>query len=159
MAVKYLKKAIKTPSTDDYQTREAIQNILNNQENLNIIEGTIEDLIIDKNKICGAITHKSEKIYCGSLVLTTGTFLRGLIRIGKNSYPAGRIGDKTSVNLAKRIATNLDEATDPWGIDVQYVELTDMQLPQELTRAMAKEAEADREARARVVKAGAEREA
>jgi regulator of protease activity HflC (stomatin/prohibitin superfamily) len=62
-------------------------------------------------------------------------------------------------NLAKRIATNLDEATDPWGIDVQYVELTDMQLPQELTRAMAKEAEADREARARVVKAGAEREA
>ena len=62
-------------------------------------------------------------------------------------------------NLAKRIAKNLDEATDPWGIDVRYVELTDMQLPQELTRAMAKEAEADREARARVVKAGAEREA
>jgi len=58
-----------------------------------------------------------------------------------------------------RIARNLDETTDPWGIDVSHVELTDLQLPPELTRAMAKEAEADREARARVIKASAEREA
>lgn len=61
--------------------------------------------------------------------------------------------------VAERIRANLDDATDPWGIDVQHVELTDMQLPHELTRAMAKEAEADREARARVIKASAEREA
>ncbi|SVD95125.1 uncharacterized protein METZ01_LOCUS447979, partial [marine metagenome] len=73
--------------------KKSIQKTLFNQKNLTIIEGTIEDLIIKNNKICGAITHKSKEIYCGSLVLTTGTFLRGLIRIGKNSYPAGRLGD------------------------------------------------------------------
>jgi regulator of protease activity HflC (stomatin/prohibitin superfamily) len=60
--------------------------------------------------------------------------------------------------VAERIRTNLDDATDPWGIDVRHVELTDMQLPHDLTRAMAKEAEADREARSRVIKASAERE-
>lgn len=60
--------------------------------------------------------------------------------------------------VAERIRFNLDDATDPWGIDVRHVELTDMQLPHELTRAMAKEAEADREARSRVIKASAERE-
>jgi tRNA uridine 5-carboxymethylaminomethyl modification enzyme len=85
--------------------KKSIQKILFNQKNLTIIEGTIEDLIIDKNKVCGAITSKSKKIYCGSLVLTTGTFLRGLIRVGKNSYPAGRLGDNSSISLAKKIET------------------------------------------------------
>jgi len=61
--------------------------------------------------------------------------------------------------VAERICVSLDEATDPWGIDVRHVELTDLQLPHDLTRAMAKEAEADREARARIIKASAEREA
>ncbi len=83
--------------------KESIQKRLFNQKNLTIIEGTIEDLLIDKNKVYGAITQKLKEIHCGSLVLTTGTFLRGLIRIGKNSYPAGRLGDKSSINLAKKI--------------------------------------------------------
>ena len=83
--------------------KESIQKRLFNQKNLTIIEGTIEDLIIDKNKVCGATTQKLKEIHCGSLVLTTGTFLRGLIRVGKNSYPAGRLGDKSSINLAKKI--------------------------------------------------------
>ncbi|MDP6899861.1 MAG: SPFH domain-containing protein [Candidatus Thalassarchaeaceae archaeon] len=61
--------------------------------------------------------------------------------------------------VANRIRVNLDDATDPWGIDVRHIELTDLQLPHDLTRAMAKEAEADREARARIIKASAEREA
>ena len=83
--------------------KESIQKRLFNQKNLTIIEGTIEDLLIDKNKVYGATTQKLKEIHCGSLVLTTGTFLRGLIRIGKNSYPAGRLGDKSSINLAKKI--------------------------------------------------------
>ena len=61
--------------------------------------------------------------------------------------------------VANRIRENLDDATDPWGIDVRHIELTDLQLPHDLTRAMAKEAEADREAKARIIKASAEREA
>ncbi len=61
--------------------------------------------------------------------------------------------------VADRIRKNLDDATDPWGIDVRHIELTDLQLPHDLTRAMAKEAEADREAKSRIIKASAEREA
>ncbi len=61
--------------------------------------------------------------------------------------------------VANRIRENLDDATDPWGIDVRHIELTDLQLPHDLTRAMAKEAEADREAKSRIIKASAEREA
>jgi regulator of protease activity HflC (stomatin/prohibitin superfamily) len=61
--------------------------------------------------------------------------------------------------IANRIRENLDDATDPWGIDVRHIELTDLQLPHDLTRAMAKEAEADREAKSRIIKASAEREA
>ena len=83
--------------------KDSIQEILLKQSNLTIIEGTIDNLIIEKNKVCGVITKEYEKILCGSIVLTTGTFLRGLIRIGNNSYPAGRIGDKSSVSLAKKI--------------------------------------------------------
>ena len=83
--------------------KESIQKRLFNQKNLTIIEGTVEDLIIDKNKVYGATTQKFKEIHCESLVLTTGTFLRGLIRIGKKSYPAGRLGDKSSINLAKKI--------------------------------------------------------
>ncbi len=81
----------------------AIQDSLKNQENLVIIEASVEDLIIIKGKINGVILDNLKKIKSKTVVLTTGTFLRGLVRIGGESYPAGRIGDKPSTNLAKRI--------------------------------------------------------
>ena len=83
--------------------KKAIQKILKKQSNLKIIESCVEDLIIQKNKVCGVVSNESKKIFSDVVVLTTGTFLRGMIRIGKESYPAGRIGDKPSVELAKRI--------------------------------------------------------
>ena len=51
----------------------------------------------------GVLVENIGKLLSKSLVLTTGTFLRGIIRIGTASYPAGRIGDKPSINLAKTI--------------------------------------------------------
>ena len=83
--------------------KSAIQEAVNKQRNLTIIEQSVEDLIIEKEKITGVVLEKKEIIFCNTLVLTTGTFLRGLIRIGKESYSAGRVGDKPSVNLAKSI--------------------------------------------------------
>jgi tRNA uridine 5-carboxymethylaminomethyl modification enzyme len=68
-----------------------------------LIEGSVEDIVIKNNKLSGIILEGSGEINCGALVLTTGTFLRGLIRIGTESYPAGRVGDKPSINLAKSI--------------------------------------------------------
>ena len=83
--------------------RRAIQNILNNQENLTILEASVEDLYISNGTINGVILDNSIKLISKTVVLTTGTFLRGLIRIGNEAYPAGRAGDKPSINLAKKI--------------------------------------------------------
>ena len=83
--------------------KSAVQNILKQQENLSIFEASVEDLIITNNVINGVILDNSIKLSSKTVVLTTGTFLRGLIRIGKESYAAGRIGDDPSINLAKRI--------------------------------------------------------
>ena len=83
--------------------KNSIQKIIKNQKNLKIIEGSVEDLIIRDNRVYGVITENTGEIFSESMVLTTGTFLRGLIRIGTKNYPAGRLGDKSSVNLAKTI--------------------------------------------------------
>merc|ERR1712184_231883 len=61
--------------------------------------------------------------------------------------------------IAKDILTHLDGATDPWGIQVERVEVKDVKLPQQLQRAMAAEAEAAREARAKVIAAEGEQKA
>ena len=83
--------------------RLAIQGILKEQKNLDILEDSVEDVILSNNKVLGVLLGDNNKIYCKSLVLTTGTFLRGVIRIGTKSFPAGRVGDKPSINLAKSI--------------------------------------------------------
>ena len=85
--------------------KAAIQKIVKEHENLEIIEGSVEDIVVENNKLAGIIMEKNVKIACKSLVLTTGTFLRGLIRIGLESHEAGRVGDKPSINLAKSIAS------------------------------------------------------
>ena len=73
------------------------------QKNLQIIEGSAEDLIISKNQVIGVVLVNNNKICAKSVVLTTGTFLQGLIRIGSEKQEAGRVGDKPSIKLAKRL--------------------------------------------------------
>ena len=83
--------------------KRAIQNFLKNQKLLSIIEASVEDIEIFNNTINSVILHNSVKLYSKTVVLTAGTFLRGMIKIGNSSYPAGRVGDKPSINLAKKI--------------------------------------------------------
>ncbi|SVC19730.1 uncharacterized protein METZ01_LOCUS272584, partial [marine metagenome] len=83
--------------------KNSIQKIIKNQKNLTIIEGSVEDLLIKEKKAHGVLLGNIGEVFSESLVLTAGTFLRGLIRVGKNSFPAGRYGDKPSINLAKSI--------------------------------------------------------
>jgi tRNA uridine 5-carboxymethylaminomethyl modification enzyme len=83
--------------------KSAIQKMLKEQKNLYLIEASVEDIVINNDKLSGVILEDLGEISCKTLVLTTGTFLRGLIRIGTESYPAGRVGDKPSINLAKSI--------------------------------------------------------
>ena len=83
--------------------KKAVQSILKDHKNLTIIENSVEDLIINNSIIEGVVLENATVLLSKTVVLTTGTFLRGLIRMGNESYPAGRIGDKPSINLAKRI--------------------------------------------------------
>ena len=84
--------------------REAVQDILANQENLTILEGGVEDLIIDENnRVAGVITGEGDEYRAGAVVLTTGTFLRGLIHIGEKTTPAGRIGDAPAMGLSETL--------------------------------------------------------
>ncbi|MDB2349420.1 tRNA uridine-5-carboxymethylaminomethyl(34) synthesis enzyme MnmG [Alphaproteobacteria bacterium] len=83
--------------------KKAIIEIVKNQENLDLIEGSVEDIGIKNNKITYVELSNGDKILCLSIVLTTGTFLRGVIRLGNKSSPAGRVGDGPSISLAKKI--------------------------------------------------------
>ena len=84
--------------------RRAIQTLLAEQPNLEIVEASVEDLKIDAHgAIAGIVTSSGEQITSGAVVLTAGTFLRGIIHIGPQSHPAGRIGDAPAIGLALRL--------------------------------------------------------
>ncbi|WP_417515746.1 tRNA uridine-5-carboxymethylaminomethyl(34) synthesis enzyme MnmG [Minwuia sp.] len=83
--------------------REAMQAALAGQENLSLHEAGADDLILsdaDAPHVVGVRTDRGEEIRCARVVLTTGTFLRGLIHLGEKNWPAGRIDEAPSVGLA-----------------------------------------------------------
>ncbi len=75
--------------------RQTMQETLLNQPNLTVCAVAVEDLILnDKNQIRGIVTASGEEIFACAVVITTGTFLRGLIHIGEEKIPAGRVNEK-----------------------------------------------------------------
>ena len=84
--------------------RNAVQQFLKELSNLTIVEGAVADLNVDiGNKICGVICEDGREFLSGAVVLTTGTFLRGVIHVGNKSQPAGRVGDKPATILGNRL--------------------------------------------------------
>ncbi len=83
--------------------RRAMLALTEAQENLAIIEGEAVDFLLNRGRISGVILADGSEIPARAVILTTGTFLRGIIHIGENSRPGGRMGDKPSVKLAERI--------------------------------------------------------
>lgn len=83
--------------------RAAMQATLSAQPNLDIIEGEVDDLEVTDGHISGVVLLDGRRYSTQSVVLTTGTFLRGLIHSGENSYPAGRIGEKPVLGLSSRL--------------------------------------------------------
>ncbi|WP_136636096.1 tRNA uridine-5-carboxymethylaminomethyl(34) synthesis enzyme MnmG [Pseudooceanicola onchidii] len=71
--------------------------------NLQIVEGEVVDFRMDGVRVSGVVLADGAAIDAGSVVLTTGTFLRGVIHIGDQTKPGGRMGDKPSVRLAERM--------------------------------------------------------
>ena len=83
--------------------RQAMQKELGLLESLVIVEGEVTDFIMDRDRVCGVRLAEGTDLRASAVVLTTGTFLRGVIHIGNVSRPGGRMGDKPSVPLAHRI--------------------------------------------------------
>jgi len=83
--------------------KKAILKLLELNENLTIFEGTVKDFTIDNNVIKNVLLSNDVSIKAKSVVLTTGTFLGGVIHIGNERIPAGRIGDEPSNHLSKKI--------------------------------------------------------
>lgn len=83
--------------------KAAMQDILHDYPNLTILEGGAEDLIINDNRCVGVVTGAGDELSAKAVVLTTGTFLRGIIHRGKEQISAGRVGEKPSIGLAETL--------------------------------------------------------
>ena len=84
--------------------RRAVQALLGEQPGLEMRAGAVEDLLLDRGgRIAGVALAGGEAVAAGAVVLTTGTFLRGMIHIGRKTMPAGRVGDAPAVGLARTL--------------------------------------------------------
>lgn len=82
----------------------AMQQAIAEQQNLEVIEGEVEDLEIANGRVVAVILADGRRLPCGAVVLTTGTFLRGLIHIGEKKIVAGRMNEKASMGLSATMA-------------------------------------------------------
>jgi tRNA uridine 5-carboxymethylaminomethyl modification enzyme len=84
--------------------RAAIQDLLGNETGLHTIEGEAISLIVERGRACGAILSDGSEIRAAAVVLTAGTFLNGVIHVGDQRRPGGRVGDRPSIALAQQLA-------------------------------------------------------
>jgi tRNA uridine 5-carboxymethylaminomethyl modification enzyme len=80
--------------------RLRMKSILESQENLYIRQAMVERILVKDGNVSGVETNIGEVFHSMAVIITTGTFLRGLIHIGLTSFPAGRAGDMPSINLS-----------------------------------------------------------
>ncbi|ATC83979.1 MULTISPECIES: tRNA uridine-5-carboxymethylaminomethyl(34) synthesis enzyme MnmG [Pseudoalteromonas] len=112
--------------------KAAIQNTLQNQENLKIFQQSCDDLIVENDKVVGVVTQMGLRFSAPSVVLTVGTFLGGQIHIGLENFKGGRAGDPPSIALADRLrelpfrVDRLKTGTPP-RIDARTVDFSKMQ--------------------------------
>ena len=81
----------------------AMQAAISATPNLTVIEAEADDLMIANGRVCGVKFADGREISCGAVVLTTGTFLRGLIHIGEKQIPAGRVGEAPAMGLSRTL--------------------------------------------------------
>ncbi|OUS69320.1 tRNA uridine-5-carboxymethylaminomethyl(34) synthesis enzyme MnmG [Pseudoalteromonas sp. A601] len=112
--------------------KAAIQDILQNQDNLKIFQQSCDDLIVENNQVKGVVTQMGLRFSAPSVVLTVGTFLGGQIHIGLENFKGGRAGDPPSIALADRLrelpfrVDRLKTGTPP-RIDARTVDFSKMQ--------------------------------
>ncbi|MGQ9844590.1 MAG: tRNA uridine-5-carboxymethylaminomethyl(34) synthesis enzyme MnmG [Caldisericia bacterium] len=118
---------------DKSKYREEMRKVLENQKNLTLRQGLVEELIIEGDKVKGLITNMKETYFGKSIVLTPGTFLRGMVHIGQAMIEAGRWGELPSIGLAdslKNLGFNIkrfNTGTTP-RIDIKSVDLSKFEI-------------------------------
>ena len=97
--------AVQGPRTQSDRAlyKEHMQKILLNYENLEVVADPVIKFLFHENKIIGFICQSGKEIRCKELILTTGTFLNGLIHIGEKQTPAGRFDEKPSTGLSEQL--------------------------------------------------------
>ncbi|WP_040475987.1 tRNA uridine-5-carboxymethylaminomethyl(34) synthesis enzyme MnmG [Paramagnetospirillum caucaseum] len=80
--------------------RLAMRALLDETANLSLLQGSAEDLVIADGRVTGVVLADDSTLACGAVVITTGTFLRGLIHLGEKTWAAGRVGDAPSLGLS-----------------------------------------------------------
>ena len=91
---------------DKYAYAREVQRLLRSRANLDIIEGTVDELIVEHGRCTGAVVSRSNiergtsNIAAGAVVLTTGTFMRGLMHTGPRQTPGGRVGEQAAVGIS-----------------------------------------------------------
>src|SRR4051812_40082641 len=83
--------------------RQAIRSRLENQPNLWLFQQAVDDLMVEGDRVVGAVTQIGLQFRAGAVVLTAGTFLDGKIHVGLQNYAAGRAGDPPAVSLSARL--------------------------------------------------------
>ena len=98
--------AVRGPRTQSDRAlyKEHMQKTLLNYPNLTVIADPVIKFLFDNNKVVGFICESNKKISCKQLILTTGTFLNGLIHIGQTQIPAGRYDEKPSTGLSEQLS-------------------------------------------------------
>ena len=89
--------------TDRDLYKLAIQKLLKECYSLTVLESSVEDIIIKGEEVCSVLTNQGQTIMAEKLVLTTGTFLGGVMHTGLEQKPGGRVGDPPSIKLAERL--------------------------------------------------------
>ena len=89
--------------TDRDLYRLAIQKLLKECDNLTVLESSVEDIVIKGEEVCSVLTNQGQTIIAEKIVLTTGTFLGGVMHTGLEQKPGGRAGDPPSIKLAERL--------------------------------------------------------
>ena len=80
--------------------RRAVQRMLGETVGLSLQEGQVDDLVFDRGRIAGLLLSSGRTVFCRTVVVTTGTFLNGVVHVGHQQTPAGRVGEPPSTRLA-----------------------------------------------------------
>ena len=97
--------AVRGPRTQSDRAlyRQAVQNILFAHPRLSVIEAEVEDIVVTDGRVAGVVLGDGSEVKARAVVLTTGTFLNGVIHIGDEKRSGGRIGERPSIRLADRL--------------------------------------------------------